>query len=181
MHDREWLLAQARAGKQIRYLFFYGHRPSPDGSVTASCFSQWWRSSFVVDELGYATAEHYMMAQKARLFGDEEMLAKIITASEPAQAKKLGRRVRGFDQLTWERNRFDLVVAGNLAKFSQHDDLREFLLSTGNQVLVEASPRDRIWGIGMSAANEKASDPQQWRGLNLLGFALMTVRTQLSG
>lgn len=181
MHDREWLLAQARAGKQIRYLFFYGHRPSPDGSVTASCFSQWWRSSFVVDELSYATAEHYMMAQKARLFGDEEMLAKIITASEPAQAKKLGRRVRGFDQLTWERNRFDLVVAGNLAKFSQHDDLREFLLSTGNQVLVEASPRDRIWGIGMSAANEKASDPQQWRGLNLLGFALMTVRTQLSG
>ncbi|MEM7249641.1 MAG: NADAR family protein, partial [Acidobacteriota bacterium] len=116
---------------------------------------------------------------QARLFGDEERLAEILAASEPAQAKKLGRRVKPFDDVRWKAERRDIVTAGNHAKFSQNARLRDFLLGTGRQVLVEASPMDRIWGIGMSAKDPRASDPRQWQGHNLLGFALMDVRERL--
>ena len=87
--------------------------------------------------------------------------------------------MRGFDEQLWVERRYDLVVTGNLAKFSQHQDLRDFLLSTGTRVLVEASPRDGIWGIGLAADDDRASSPENWPGLNLLGFALMEVRHQL--
>ena len=121
-----------------------------------------------------------MMAEKARLFGNESTRRRIITTEHPAESKKLGRLVHGFDEKTWADARFDLVVQGNLAKFSQHDDLRRYLASTAPKVLVEASPRDRIWGIGLSAQNEKVTRPSEWQGRNLLGFALMTVRSKLA-
>jgi len=88
--------------------------------------------------------------------------------------------VRGFDEQCWAGRRFDLVVTGNLAKFSQHPERRDFLVATGSQVLVEASPRDRIWGIGLAADHQFCASPEHWPGLNLLGFALMEVRQQLS-
>jgi ribA/ribD-fused uncharacterized protein len=121
-----------------------------------------------------------MMAGKARLFGDDATLARILTARTPAEAKKLGRQIRDFDQRVWESQRFGLVVDGNLAKFGQHARLREFLLGTGSRVLVEASPYDRIWGIGVSATDERATDPGRWPGANLLGFALMQARQTLA-
>ena len=102
-----------------------------------------------------------------------------LAAGLPRQAKDLGRRVRGFDEEKWVATRFELVVRGNLAKFDQHANLREFLLGTGERVLVEASPVDRIWGIGLAADDERAEKPGLWRGLNLLGFALMEVRRAL--
>jgi ribA/ribD-fused uncharacterized protein len=120
-----------------------------------------------------------MMAGKARLFGDEEALARIVAAGHPNAAKKLGRQVRGFDEEAWIRHRWDLVVEGNLAKFGQDAALREYLLGTAGRVLVEASPVDRIWGIGLAAADERSADPERWRGLNLLGFALMEARARL--
>jgi ribA/ribD-fused uncharacterized protein len=89
--------------------------------------------------------------------------------------------VRNFDQATWEARRFDIVVDGNTLKFSQHDEMRAFLLGTGAQVLVEASPLDRVWGIGLKADDPRAEDPATWRGLNLLGFALGAVRNVLAG
>jgi ribA/ribD-fused uncharacterized protein len=121
-----------------------------------------------------------MMAEKARLFKDEETRAQILTAGSPKAAKELGRRVKRFDEQEWERVRFGLVVEGNLAKFSQNAGLGRFLLSTVDKVLVEASPVDRIWGIGMAADDEQSENPEGWRGLNLLGFALMEVRDRLS-
>lgn len=121
-----------------------------------------------------------MMAAKARLFGDDGLVPEILAASHPSEAKALGRKVRGFDDDVWARHRFDLVVAGNVAKFGQHAELRDFLLGTANRVLVEASPRDLIWGIGLGASDERASDPGSWRGLNLLGFALMETRERLA-
>lgn len=166
-------------GERVRFLFFWGHQPQPDGSVGQGCLSQWWPAAFTVDGAVFATAEHYMMWRKAMLFGDDEAAARILAASHPSQAKAMGRQVRGFDQAAWQAHRFDIVVAASVAKFGQHQDLREFLLATGNRVLVEASPRDRIWGIGLGAANERAEDPRQWRGLNLLGFALMRARAAL--
>jgi ribA/ribD-fused uncharacterized protein len=120
-----------------------------------------------------------MMAGKARLFGDTAALERVVAASHPREAKSEGRKVRGFDEGRWLAHRYGLVVRGNVEKFGQHPELREFLLRTGERVLVEASPLDRIWGIGMAAADERVTDPSAWRGLNLLGFALMEARARL--
>jgi ribA/ribD-fused uncharacterized protein len=189
----EALVSAVHSGARVKYLHFWGHRPRPDGRVSASCLSQWWPSPFVVDDVEYATAEHWMMASKARLFGDEKAERRALAASNPALAKKAGRLVRGFDEALWERERFGIVVEGSVHKFAAHADLREFLLGTGERsemgvppaegwgrVLVEASPMDRVWGIGLAADDERASDPERWRGPNLLGFALMEARERLA-
>jgi ribA/ribD-fused uncharacterized protein len=168
-----------RGGARPRYLLFWGHQPPPAGGVGKGCLSQWWPAAFTVDGHSYPSAEHFMMAGKASLFGDAETAAQIRQAPHPGAAKALGRQVRGFDELRWAEHRVDLVVTGNLAKFSQHAGLREFLLGTGDRVIVEASPRDPIWGIGLAANDQRAMSPEQWPGLNLLGFALMEVRHRL--
>ena len=117
-----------------------------------------------------------MMAQKARLFVDKEAFNKIIKAKSPGEAKAMGREVKNFDNSVWVERRYGIVVDGSLQKFSQHPDLREFLINTKGRILVEASPVDNIWGIGLAADNEKAGYPENWEGLNLLGFALMEAR-----
>ncbi|NEA55951.1 NADAR family protein [Streptomyces sp. SID13666] len=176
----EDLIEYARPGRRVKYVHFWGHQPQRDGSVGAGCFSQWWPSPFTVNGVEYATAEHWMMAGKARLFGDAEAERAAVTAVHPKAAKAAGRSVRGFDDATWQRERFELVVEGSVAKFGQHPELRDYLLGTNERVLVEASPLDRIWGIGLAGDDERAQDPARWRGLNLLGFALMEARTRLA-
>lgn len=166
-------------GTPPSFLFFYGHRPLPGGRIGTPCLSQWWPSAFEVEGHRYATAEHFMMAEKARLFGDLDALARILAAAHPAEAKKLGRHVEGFHERVWAEHRFDIVIRGNLAKFSQSEPLKEFLLRTFDHVLVEASPTDRVWGIGLSQRDPRSRRPDKWRGLNLLGFALMKVRDSL--
>ena len=174
------LIQAMQKGWRPKWAFFWGHTPSKDGSATKACFSQWWAGHpFEVDGIRYATAEHFMMAEKARLFHDEATLSKIIDARSPAIAKKLGRQVASFDDQIWRQHRYEIVVRGNRAKFSQHEELKTFLLQTGDRLLVEASPFDRIWGIGMAAIDPNAEKPQFWKGLNLLGFALMEVRELL--
>jgi ribA/ribD-fused uncharacterized protein len=175
------LQALARAGGRIKYLYFWGHRPPRGGGPGPGCLSQWWPAPFTVDGVRYATAEHYMMAGKARLFGDEAIAARILSAPSPGAAKALGRRITGFDEQVWRAHRNDLVVAANLAKFGQHPDLRTYLVGTGSRVLVEASPLDPVWGVGLAADDPRAADPARWRGMNLLGFALMRVRAHLAG
>jgi len=177
----ESLVQAIEKGDKVKYLMFWGHQKSKDGTVSASCFSQWWPCAFVVDNITYHTAEHWMMAQKALLFGDQQIFAKVISAKSPAEAKKLGRMVKNFNEKKWIENRFEIVVQGNWYKFSQHDDLKEFLIHTEDRVLVEASPVDSIWGIGLAVGNENAQHPSQWKGLNLLGFSLMEVRNMLNG
>ncbi|MEV0641394.1 NADAR family protein [Streptomyces sp. NPDC050619] len=179
LDSREALVRRFRAGERIRYLYFWGHRPRPDGQVGSSCLSQWWPSPFEVDGVTYATAEHWMMVRKARLFGDAEAERRVLAAEHPAEAKKAGRLVRGFDEAIWERERFGIVVEGSVHKFAAHAELRDFLLNTGKKVLVEASPVDRVWGIGLAADDEAAENPERWRGPNLLGFALMAARERL--
>jgi hypothetical protein len=120
-----------------------------------------------------------MMFSKAMLFGDADVAARVLDAGHPNKAKTLGRLVRGFDEETWAANRYDIVVAGSVTKFGQNDDLRAYLLGTGNRVLVEASPLDRVWGIGLAADDERARSPDRWLGLNLLGYALMEAREKL--
>lgn len=166
------------AGAQLEFLFFWGHKHSGN-SVNKSCFSQWYESAFEVEGIRYKTAEHYMMTQKALLFGDNDIYEKILIAESPDEAKSLGRRVSGFKDDIWTSKSFDIVVRGNFEKFSQNDPLKYFLLSTENKVLVEASPVDPVWGIGLAADDEQAKNPFQWRGKNLLGFALMAVREKI--
>lgn len=180
-YNRDWLIEEIGKGNAFKYLLFWGHSPTKDGSINRACFSQWWEGNpFTEDGITYQTAEHYMMAGKASLFDDEEVLSQIIESKSPGEAKKLGRMVRDFDQEIWEARRCEIVVQGNYLKFSQHDSLLEFLLNTQNRVIVEASPRDRIWGIGMGGNDPNAEIPMNWRGQNLLGFCLMEVRDKLS-
>lgn len=173
------VITLARTGRRLKCVFFWGHRPQRDGSIGTGCLSQWWPSVFTVDSVPFTTAEHYMMWRKARLFGDEEAAQRIVVAGHPRQAKMLGRRVRGFDEQTWADQRLTIVTEASLAKFGQRPELRDFLVGTGERILVEASPTDRVWGIGLAATDERTADPAQWRGLNLLGFALMAAREQL--
>ncbi|OAH14745.1 hypothetical protein STSP_18320 [Streptomyces jeddahensis] len=121
----ESLTREIRSGASVEYLHFWGHRPRPDGTVGAGCLSQWWPSPFRVGGVEYATAEHWMMAAKARLFGDAEAEERVLAPSSPAAAKKAGRLVRGFDEAIWARERFAIVVEGSVQKFSAHADLRE--------------------------------------------------------
>lgn len=177
----EQIIENQSADKGNKFLFFWGHQASKDGSITKTCFSQWWLSTFIVDGIEYPTAEHWMMAKKAALFEDHEILAKILQVKSPAEAKKLGRKVRNYQEEIWLANRYDIVKEGNLHKFSQNKALKDFLLNTADRIIVEASPVDSIWGIGMATDNKHIENPEKWKGLNLLGFALMEVRDELRG
>jgi ribA/ribD-fused uncharacterized protein len=177
--DVDTLRARWAAGERPAFVFFWGHQPRTDDALGASCLSQWYPASFALDGDTYATAEHWMMAEKARLFEDHETRARVLAAATPAEAKELGRAVRGFENAAWTRARHDIVLRGNLAKFGQNPVIGQFLRDTGEHVLVEASPVDRIWGIGLAQDDPGAADPTRWRGLNLLGFVLMEVRGML--
>lgn len=181
MWSRQRLAEHLATGAPVEFLFFWGHTPKAPPAVDASCLSQWFPCAFTVDGHVYRTAEHWMMAAKARLFRDDAALARVLVAETPAEAKRVGREVRGYDDAAWAAARSEAVVAGNVAKFSAHPTLAAFLRGTGERVLVEASPRDRVWGIGMGASNPDARTPSRWRGLNLLGFALMEARSRLFG
>ncbi|GAA1023592.1 MULTISPECIES: NADAR family protein [Amycolatopsis] len=174
------LVDRMRDGQRVKFLFFWGHQPERDGSAGRGCLSQWWPAPFTEDGRMFATAEHYMMWRKALLFGDETKAERILEARHPRQAKELGRGVVGFDQKQWEACRGEIVLAGSVAKFGQNPELLRFLLGTGKRVLVEASPLDQVWGIGLAADDPDAENPARWRGLNLLGFALAQARTILA-
>ena len=178
-YTKQWLQQEVTEGRKQEFCLFWGHQPSKDGSITKSCLSQWWMEDFYTMVDSYLYMEQYMMAGKAQLFGDEERRKDILACSDPKQIKALGRKVRGFDQVVWDKFKYAIVLNGNWCKFSQNRELREFLLSTGDSVLVEASPYDRIWGIQLSADAPEAQNPFRWRGENLLGFALMEVRDEL--
>lgn len=160
-------------GKKFKFVFLGGHTPPKDGSVDKSCFSQWWMCQFMVEGTQYSCAE------QARLFGDDEMLESILKAKHPKEMKAFGRAVRNFDKDIWDKECYGIVKRASLAKFSQNPKLADYLNLTKNRILVEASPRDRIWGIGMSQSNPDVENSMKWRGRNLLGFALMEARDEL--
>lgn len=174
--NRQDLITAYQQGKRPKYLYFWGHT-SKSEAVGKQCFSQWYKSSFSENGNHYHTAEHYMMEKKARLFDSDDIAEEILNSSDPGKVKALGRQVKGFDESVWNNHRFEIVVQGNLLKFSQNESLKQFLLSTKERVLVEASPVDKIWGIGLAEDDEKVQNPLRWKGDNLLGFALMKVRT----
>lgn len=175
-YTRDMTIKRFNDGERMKYIFFWGHKPSADGSITKSCFSQWYDCRFTVDGVEYSTAEQYMMSQKALLFGDNKIYSEIMNAYHPKQFKDLGRKISGFNEKVWNANKTDIVIKGNTAKFSQNQELKYFLLNTNNRILVEASPYDKIWGIGMKSDDTRCENPTLWNGENLLGFCLMEVR-----
>lgn len=142
-------------------------------------FSQWYKSEFEIDGQKYVTAEQYMMYKKAILFGDEDVANAIMKTNNPREQKDLGRKVRGFDKEKWEENCKDYVYEANYAKAIQNKEILDHFKETMGTELVEASPYDTIWGIGLHETDEKILDRDNWRGTNWLGEALMDVRKTL--
>ena len=174
-YTKQSIIEDIKNGKPTEYLFFYGHKKNCD-NVGNECLSQWYESKFTIGGAKFHTAEQYMMSQKAAVFKDVKTLKQIMKAKNPKQCKTLGRKVINFNQATWDKMKYKIVLDGNLLKFSQNEELKQFLLSTGDKILVEASPYDKVWGIGMLAENFECINPGAWNGENLLGFALMEVR-----
>lgn len=145
-----------------------------------SIYSQWAKTKFS-DENGtvFSTAEQFMMNGKALLFGDMAIAEQILKTNDPKKQKALGRQVKLFNEELWNDNRLDIVIKGNLLKFSQNEDLKAKLLATGDKILVEGSPYDKIWGVGLKYDDPKILNDANWKGLNLLGKALMAVRSKL--
>ncbi|KAK1824626.1 hypothetical protein LTR12_000951 [Friedmanniomyces endolithicus] len=142
--------------------------------------SQWYESAFEVDGVTYLTAEMWMMIQKAKLFGDEETARKMMETTVPAEHQALGRKAKGFDRKKWDQHKSRIVEEGNYHKFTKSKSKPEMLgmlLATGDRELVEASPTDRIWGVGFGAETAEANR-EQW-GENRLGKAIMAVRDRI--
>ncbi len=170
-YSRRWLAA--RPGPPPRYRFFWRHGA---GRVDEACLSQWQPAPFRVGGRDYSCAEQFMMATKAAYFGDLDTREAILAADDPAEMLALGRQVAGFDAAAWKAVRHSVVLTGNYHKFAQNLPMRRFLIGTGDDILVEASPVDAIWGIGHAADDPRARDVGHWSGENLMGFALMEVR-----
>lgn len=151
-----------------KYLFFWH-----------GIFSNWYPCQFTMNNHKFSNSEQAMMFKKACLFQDSESQKLILKTDSPKAVKALGRKIKNFDQKTWDKHKENLVYSALLQKFSQNIDLQEDLLSTGNLVLVEASPYDKIWGIGMEVDDPDITNPTKWRGENLLGKVLMRVRDSL--
>ena len=143
-------------------------------------FSQWFECRFTVDRITYNCAEQYMMAMKAQHFGDNEALDKILESDSPSEPKAIGRKIKNFDEVSWALVSRNHVYIGNHAKFTQNNQLLEGLLETKGKIIVEASPYDKIWGIGMGVDDPRCFDMQKWRGLNWLGQVLTDLREDLS-
>lgn len=142
-------------------------------------FSQWYSCRLTVRGLNFNCAEQYMMYCKANLFNDKATADRIMASSSPRKQKAFGRKVRDFNNTTWMEKAQDIVFAGNFAKFSQNPKLKKALADSGEAILVEASPYDTIWGVGLAENDPRILDPTQWLGTNLLGYTLMEVRTAL--
>lgn len=163
-----------------KYVFFFGDKANKIG---VNIFSQWFPVDFVEyldkkTKITYRNAEQYMMAQKALLFGDTFYFKKIMETINPATIKHYGRKISGFDPKIWDDNKFNIVVQGNRLKFGQNPELMKRLLETGIKTIVEASPYDKVWGIGLTAEQAAKLPENAWPGENLLGKALMVVRDE---
>jgi ribA/ribD-fused uncharacterized protein len=148
---------------------------------TAEIYSNWHRPAKFVDEDGQAfdNSEQFMMWGKSRVMGDVEMAAAMLAEADPKELKKLGRKVKNWNEALWKKYRLPVMVHGCYLKFSQNPAMKAELLATGERILAEASPEDRIWGIGLEESDPRCLDTNTWDGLNLLGEALMIVRALL--
>ncbi len=151
------------------------HNPEEENGY----LSNWYLSTFIIDDITFSSMEQYMMYKKAIQFNDIKIANEILGETDVAKIKSLGRMVSGYDETIWNGVRQIIVYQGLIAKFSQNNELREKLKSTGDLTIVECSVKDLIWGIGLSMTDTNRFDKSKWRGQNLLGYTLMLVREQL--
>jgi ribA/ribD-fused uncharacterized protein len=181
-YNLTWLKQKYDGGSQPEFLFFFAAAPSErSGSGEETMLTQWYPSNFVVQGDQYLHSAHWMMVQKAKLFDDIGAANRLLAATDDRQILEHGRQIAGFDQKHWDDHKYNIVMLGNLHKFSQNQSLRAYISGTHPRVLAEANPNDQIWGIGLTEGTDGAMNPHHWRGLNLLGFALMEVRDNLGG
>lgn len=154
--------------KTDKYIFFWG-----------GTYSQWCPSNFTIDGVTYNCCEQYMMAKKALLFNDNNAYKEIMATKSPKEQKAIGRKVKGFDKDKWDAVCREIVYEANYAKFTQNAVMKSELLRTGDREIVEASPEDKIWGIGMHESHPDILDKSKWKGTNWLGEAIMRVRETL--
>lgn len=152
-----------------RFTFFWLEEP----------FSQWTLFDMEIDGVIYNSCEQFMMAEKARKFEDYDAEQAIMEATHPRDQKAIGRRVRAFDEDRWNAVARDIVYVGNQAKFSQNEDMKEQLIATAGTTLVEASPFDKVWGIGLAADDPLAQSRETWQGKNWLGQVLTVLRDDI--
>lgn len=179
-YNINWLIRNYENGINLKFIYFWGNTNKYNEDIGKFCFSQWHESEFTVNDVVFKTSEHWMMAQKALLFKDLDNFEKIICSESPKIAKEIGRQVKNFNEEIWDAMKYKIVVAGNIHKFVQNESLKDFLLNTNDRIIVEASPVDTVWGIGLTQDSKDIDNPYLWRGENLLGFALMEVREYLN-
>lgn len=172
MNREELINSNQKLSNDTTVYFFHEHEEN-------GFLSQWYKSKFTENGIEFNTAEQYMMYKKAELFNDDIVKQKILSTSNPKIIKALGREVKNFDEKIWNEHKYNIVLQGNILKFSQNGILKTLLIGTGNKILVEASPYDKIWGIGIDPHNADRFDPNLWKGQNLLGFAIMEAREKI--
>lgn len=151
------------------------HNPNEENGY----LSNWYVSDFSINGIKFTSIEQYMMYSKAIIFNDKEVADKILLTNDVAEIKALGRSVSNYDESVWNGLRQIVVYEGLLAKFSQNEELKEKLKSTGEAILAECAVKDCIWGIGLSMKDQNRFDQSKWKGKNLLGYSLMMVREKL--
>ncbi len=154
--------------KTNNYVFFWN-----------GIYSQWDFWNMTIDGITFNCCEQYMMYQKAVFFEDYEIARRILHEVSPREQKSLGRQIKGFDREKWDKACVGFVFKGNYAKFTQNEVLKRELLETGDRILVEASPKDFIWGIGMHEDDAGVENPGNWKGTNLLGWTITLVKKEI--
>ena len=151
------------------------HNPNEENGF----LSNWYPSDFTVNDVKFSSMEQFMMYRKAICFCDDAVATQILSTKDVAEIKSLGRKVSNYDENMWNGIRQIVVYEGLLAKFSQNQELKRKLKSTGNALLAECAVKDSIWGIGLSMKDPDRLDRTKWKGKNLLGYTLMMVREHL--
>lgn len=152
------------------------HNPDEENGY----LSNWYLADFMIDRIAFSSMEQYMMYQKAVVFDDTEIAKEILATSDVAEIKAYGRKVLNYNDTVWNGVRQIIIYRGLLEKFRQNKELAQQLLATEDAILAECAVKDRIWGIGLNMRDKDRLDIKKWKGQNLLGFALMEVRTCLA-
>lgn len=152
------------------HIFFWG-----DDDV----YSNFYRFEFKYKGKTFFCSEQAFMWEKAMLFGDKNIAGQILKSTHPYECKKLGRKVKNYDDKKWGKVREDIWKEILINKFSS-EPLKSEILKTKNKILVEASPYDKLYGIGLEVWDDRVLDENNWKGKNLLGKILMGVREDLN-
>lgn len=187
-YTTQWLLDEMKQGKKFDFLGFWGNKNDTKEEKT---FSNFYKSKFTVDifknrQHTFECSEQYFMYRKAIEFEDYETAEKILANGlSPSEYKSFGRMVKNYDDKKWNEIRYGVMIDGLRHKFNQNETLKQYLLKTGNKIIVEASPVDTIWGVGLAKVNKQGipnniwKNPSKWNGQNFLGFALMELRDEI--